>query len=315
MTCRTTKARRPQWSSEADPGSKCDSMNDPRRNPNASPAEKSRKGRLGKFSLRSLFVLVTAVAVALWLFVLPAVRQKRAIDYFERIGGTVIQSEGRDVIRRWLGRILGHEYALDAVELDLSGTRISDQGLAYLQDLEGLRSLSLYGTSVTDAGLVHLAPLTGLQKLWLDRTDITDAGLAHLAPLQALEELWLDRSKVSDAGIERLAKLSALEGLSLSGLKVSDAGLAHLERLTGLTWLSLSETKITDAGLAHIEPLHNLTWLSLLGTNVSDDVLKHLEVLKALTVLWLDSSRVSAEGKQKLRKALPHCTIGGLGHQ
>jgi hypothetical protein len=42
--------------------------------------------------------------------------------------------------------------------------------------LTGLRELDLSGTAVTDAGLADLARLTGLKRLYLWDTDVTESG-------------------------------------------------------------------------------------------------------------------------------------------
>ena len=72
------------------------------------------------------------------------------------------------------------------------------------QGLTGLRSLTLSGTEVTDAGLARLKGLAALETLDLNFNDITDAGLVHLEGLAALKELHLIDTKVSDAGVAKL---------------------------------------------------------------------------------------------------------------
>ncbi len=67
--------------------------------------------------------------------------------------------------------------------LNLSGTNITDAGLAHLSELKNLRQLDLSGTNITDAGLAHLSGLKMLFRLNLSGTNITDAGLAHLSGL------------------------------------------------------------------------------------------------------------------------------------
>ena len=58
----------------------------------------------------------------------------------------------------------------DLQYLQLSGTRVSNAGLAHFRHLTGLKVLWLYDTPISDAGLVHLRGLTGLRVLNLRST-------------------------------------------------------------------------------------------------------------------------------------------------
>lgn len=61
--------------------------------------------------------------------------------------------------------------------LNISGTKVSDQGLAYLPRMKLLEDLVLYGCSgITDEGLQHLLSMKQLKNIWLQRTRVTPAG-------------------------------------------------------------------------------------------------------------------------------------------
>lgn len=70
----------------------------------------------------------------------------------------------------------------DLQYVQLSGTRVSNAGLAHLRHLTGLKVLWLYDTPISDAGLVHLRGLTGLQVLNLRST------LTSTAAVDALQD-------------------------------------------------------------------------------------------------------------------------------
>lgn len=70
----------------------------------------------------------------------------------------------------------------DLQYLQLSGTRVSNAGLAHLRHLTGLKVLWLYDTPISDAGLVHLQGLTGLRVLNLRST------LTSTAAVDALQD-------------------------------------------------------------------------------------------------------------------------------
>jgi formylglycine-generating enzyme required for sulfatase activity/Zn-dependent protease with chaperone function len=77
----------------------------------------------------------------------------------------------------------------------------------YLQELKDLHLLLDVSTSkITDEGLIHIKNLTQVRKLYLNNTQITDAGLPHLKDLTNLEALSLKGTKVSEKGREELLK-------------------------------------------------------------------------------------------------------------
>jgi hypothetical protein len=89
--------------------------------------------------------------------------------------------------------------------LSLSGTRVSDEGLAALAQFPHVTRLHLDRTDVTDAGLTHLSRLDRLEYLNLYGTAITDAGLQQLTGLQQLRTVYLWQTKVTPAGADRLS--------------------------------------------------------------------------------------------------------------
>lgn len=79
-------------------------------------------------------------------------------------------------------------------ELNLGGTRISDEGLAQLKLLPRLKKLYLWRTPLSDKGMQVLSQLPALEHLNLWDTAITDDGLAHLAGLKTLRRLGIGQS-------------------------------------------------------------------------------------------------------------------------
>jgi hypothetical protein len=65
--------------------------------------------------------------------------------------------------------------------LDVSGTKITDNGLRLVSQLPGLKELRLSRTKITDKGLRHLESMKGLKELRLfECPDITPEGVARL---------------------------------------------------------------------------------------------------------------------------------------
>lgn len=136
--------------------------------------------------------------------------------------------------------------------LDLSCGRITDNGLANLQNVPGLIELNLHACKkITDAGLFHISNLKQLRHLDIGATKISDAGLAHLCGLSNLEHLSLYYyTKISNAGLVHLADLKKLVFLSLAYTKIGNRGLIHLYGLSNLKELQLGKTKVTEKGIA-----------------------------------------------------------------
>ncbi|MGD0899889.1 MAG: hypothetical protein ABR915_18810 [Thermoguttaceae bacterium] len=172
-------------------------------------------------------------------------KQKTAVEEIENMGGTVWRDYQFDVSGNeisgaeppgdpWLRRLLGDDFFMNVVKLDLTRTEITDAGLEHLDWLPHLRSLSL-GERITDAGLVHLQGLPQFHTLNLRATKVADAGLAHLQGLPRLQSLYL-------------------------GERITDAGLVHLQALPQLHTLNLRATKVTGAGIKGLqEALPNCT--------------------------------------------------------
>ena len=118
-------------------------------------------------------------------------------------------------------------------------------------------------TRVTDAGMAHLEGMTNLQTLSVSNTDITDLGLTHIKGLNNLQSLYVNDTQITDKGLHNLKGLKNLRTLKLGNTRVTDAGMVHLEGMTNLQTLWLTYTDSTDLGLTHIKGLKNLKTLHL----------------------------------------------------
>jgi len=209
-----------------------------------------------QFSLRSLVVLVVAVAVPLGWFgvrLREAERQRRAVEAIRKAGGTVwydyhntlygvIEPRAEPPTPAWLRNLLGEDFFADVVHVGYSrprpspsvfteaNTDVGDVDLAHVKGLERLKYLNLSGTRVTDGGLQHLSGLTRLEVLRLSCTPITDDGLEDLKRLTELTHLHLTCTQITDAGLEHLTGLTKLKYLFLDGTPVTDKSIEELEK-------------------------------------------------------------------------------------
>jgi hypothetical protein len=164
--------------------------------------------------------------------------------------------------------------------LDLSHSRLFQQGLDALAGHETLRELNL--------SYAHL-----------------DIDLSMLGKLPALETLKLSVcDQVTDESLERFADSASLKSLSLVSCKsITDVGLKSLSRLSNLESLDLENcTGITGAGVRSLSTLPNLRRLSLAccrGLRVES--LQALDDLPRLQELDLTSCRLSKAEVERLR--------------
>lgn len=135
-----------------------------------------------------------------------------------------------------LGRTAITDAGLECLEkytalewLDLSFTKTTDVGIAYLAGAPNLRRLNLEGTAITDTSLEVISRFSRLEELDLSGTEVTDAGVAHLANLKHLKVLWLTKTRVSDTCLDGLQESKQLEFLDVSQTNVTTAAFAALK--------------------------------------------------------------------------------------
>ena len=189
--------------------------------------------------------------------------------------------------------------------LDLSLTRVTDEGMAELKGLRNVTDLNLYFAEyVTDQGVAAIKDWKKLKRLNLHGTKSSDTALEHIAGIASLESLDVGSTLMTDVGLERLTTLPNLKELTMGGNELGDAGLQALRQLPSLTYLDLSGRQGTDknvwtivmstAGLDAVLSLHNLRELRIgcYAMNVGIEGQKFGEVT-ATAVLpeWLDRMR------------------------
>ncbi len=139
--------------------------------------------------------------------------------------------------------------------------------------------------------------------------ELSEDDLSVLEEEPRLERLHFYRVRLSDSGLACVARVKTLTHLALIDSPISDAALSQVARMKVLTELDLSKTRITDAGIVHLEGLGNLEKLYLRFTPLTDASVVHLVKLKRLKTLDLQGTKVSPEGIQRLRQALPKTEI------
>lgn len=271
--------------------------------------------RWARFSLGTMFVVVTGLCVWLAIVVNRAHRQRDAVAAIKVWGGRIEFDDERrnhksSPLHDGLRVLLGDDDAAHVVRV-----RLPSNWETMERKFEGTfmgRSHVTSGPVVDDDGLRKVAELASLQNLTLSWTDIGDAGMANLQGLTNLNSLGLHYTNVTDDGLLFLAGMSRLDSLDLSGTKISDRGLARLKPLENLQSLSLHTTSVTSSGVEHLVGLPKLESLQLAYTKVDDDCVDNLARITSLTYLDIRYTGISDDGRARLTKALPGCSISRL---
>ncbi|HUG69295.1 MAG TPA: hypothetical protein VMM76_16205 [Pirellulaceae bacterium] len=247
-----------------------------------------------RFSLRGLFVFVTALAIWLGLECKRVRDQRMAIARVTELGGAIAygprgRSPGADTEQvgwPWLRKLVGEDYFRDVWKVGLDGTNVTDADLLFtMARLRRVQQLSLNFTDVSDEGLLSLRKARQLRYLGLAETRVTDAALRYVAQCGNLETLILHDTAVGDEGVEQLQHLSQLRLLNVAGTSVGSDGIRALAGLENLNSLWANDTFLDDLSLGHFSRMDQLEELLVAGT------------------------RFSGEGLLKLQQVLPSCNV------
>lgn len=150
--------------------------------------------------------------------------------------------------------------------------------------------------------------------IWLHSANLfesaaTDADLARLNGLQHFTTLLLNKT-IGHEGVLSLGSLPALRAVYFNGSTINDASLKELvRRYPHIRVFHAGSTKITDVGIESLRAWPDLVDLNLFELPLTDRSLDTLVGLRGLQTVALGMTRVTREGIERLRKALPNCTV------
>ncbi len=158
------------------------------------PPKLKQKLRWYQFSLRTLLIFVTLVAVACSWFAVKtqqARRQKEIVDAVYRLGGCVQYDYQWKVYMEftipkppvrpfWLCKLLGRDFFCNVKFVDLSSLKDTCVDLDMLKSLKEVKEIDLHNTRISDNELICLEGLRELEYLTVEDTKVTDAGVAKL---------------------------------------------------------------------------------------------------------------------------------------
>lgn len=220
-------------------------------------------------------------------------------DWIARLGGKI----ERDPV----GRI---------VAVNLRGSWINDSDMIELARLPDLERLDLSHTRISDEGMLNLKPAPKIKDLKLFYSEwITDQGLTAIKDWKHLTRLDVRGTRISDGTLEIVSHMPTLEALDIAQTEVTDLGLDHLIALVNLKELSLGRGRLSNLGLVTLRMLPTLTYLDLsgarptppdnpggrgAGSGIPEETLKAIAELKDLRVLYLGYSAITKDALRTL---------------
>lgn len=270
-----------------------------------------------RFSLRSLFLLVTAFTVALGWKLNRVHNQRIAVAEVERLYGQVQYDYQTGPTRntvppgpKWFKALLGDDFFAEVTRIYVYSAPepFSDQTIERLSRLPTVKCLKLHPFEISANGLAYLARMQSLERLSLCLAAVTGADLAQLKKLKRLKHLDIRLLSnvanpiVTDDFIADIAALPSLKTLHFESDAVTDDGIARLSQISDLQELSINSARITDAGLEHLKRMKHLKYLMVSGPQFSTVGISHLARLTQLQLLRLDSIKLDDAGFAQIAK-------------
>ncbi|EKX46078.1 hypothetical protein GUITHDRAFT_108114 [Guillardia theta CCMP2712] len=224
------------------------------------------------------------------------VRQEgRNSEDSESAGSTPSSSSWNDswsmegCMSRW--NFAGGSPSLSVQSLILTGTGVSNSGLAFLPQLPHLTRLEIGQTDrISNTGMQWVARCAGLSELRCTFLPKVTTGVQFLSELKGLTYLDLQGcSKLTDACVQPLASLGSLERLDLRFCpKISNVMLRTFALLKSLSDLQLSSSGIRIADTSNM-PYWELSVLKLVSISLSECLIEPsmLSTLSCLESLYL----------------------------
>ena len=235
----------------------------------------------------------------------------RSILLFCIVSGILPAADPSD----WIGK-LGGQVARDQagkiVGVNLRGTWVNDADMLSLAAMPDLETLDLSHTRITDEGMLRLKGAPKIKDLNLFYAEwVTDQGLTAIRDWKHLKRLNVRGTRISDGTLEIVSHIAGLEALDVAHTSVTDNGLDYLITLVNLKELSLGRGRLTNTSIEVLRMLPTITYLDLSGARpappdmpgraaarqgIPESSLRAIAELKDLRVLKLGYSAIGAEG-------------------
>jgi hypothetical protein len=205
------------------------------------------------------------------------------------------------------------EAAAAITEVDMQGAQVSGTGLAALQGLPNLQSLSVGGPHITADALAAVGKAQSLKSIDLSNSAANDRVVSELSQIPHLQTLNLQGTQVTGGSATALSAMHELVDLSLLGTSADDQTVQGLAALP-LRRLDLSRTGITDASLPVILKIQTLESLNVSFCQVTGNGFKGFNK-SSLKELAVGETRFGVEGLMAIKgmKSLENLNIYSAG--
>ena len=123
--------------------------------------------------------------------------------------------------------------------------------------------------------------------------------------LLEIGEDW--RGKGED--LQRLKWLDDVSTIRFVGRRVENDWLPHVAKIENLNSVELKRTSVTDQGISAVTNIASLRTLTLFYNDIGDDAIPSLKRLQATQTIRIFGCKVTQEGAEALKKALPHVAV------
>ena len=210
-----------------------------------------------------------------------------------------------------LGGKIERDPAGRIVAVNLRGSWINDADMIELARLPGLERLDLSHTRISDEGMLNLKPAPKIKELKLFYSEwITDQGMTAIKGWKHLKRLDVRGTRISDGTVEIVSHIAGLEALDIAHTEVTDFGLENLITLIHLKELAVGRGRLSNSGMVVLRMLPTLTLLDLSGARptspdsprggggglgIPEETLKAMTELKDLRTLYLGFSSITPD--------------------
>jgi Leucine-rich repeat (LRR) protein len=213
-----------------------------------------------RFSLRTLLLLIAALAIYFGNLCYRSQQQKRIVALLEKLDtNSVGYSPSLDHVwaPAWLRRAVGDDYFANVTAIHLySGTNSKNLSeiINQLSQLPKLHTVYLWDAKVTDDDFRQLTKLTQVSCLGFRFTweNITGVGLKYLIGMKNISQIDLSGTNIDNAALQYLPHFPALRTLSVGETHINDDGLCHLKDCLQLEDLTLFQCICSGNGLKAI---------------------------------------------------------------
>jgi Leucine-rich repeat (LRR) protein len=166
-----------------------------------------------------------------------------------------------------LGGKVQRDAAGNVVAVNLRGTWVDDVEMIDIARLPKLQRLDLSHTRITDEGMLHLKPASQIDDLNLYYAEwVTDQGITAIKNWKKLKRLDVRGTRIANGTLEIVSHMPQLEALDISNTQITDNGMEMLIPLTNLKELAIGQGRRGSSGdLGFLRVLTTLTSLDIGG--------------------------------------------------